>query len=303
MRPDHPLRTGLPPDWAASWGEDAYGPFAAFVVREVEHRMRWIPPGRFWMGSPEGEAGRYAYEGPRHEVLLTRGFWLGETPVTQQLWQAVTGQNPSRFVSARRPVEQVSWEYAQRFCVSLAEHVAGLHPRLPSEAEWERACRAETDGATWVGELTLRGENDAPELDAIAWYGGNSGDGFELADGYVSSGWPNKQINHARAGTREVGLKAPNPWGLRDVLGNVLEWCEDAWNYGKPYPGGERVDPLSAVGTHRVIRGGSWYSRARYVRAAYRGGNHPGYRSDHLGLRLAAGPRPAPPAQPGAAQE
>jgi formylglycine-generating enzyme required for sulfatase activity len=146
------------------------------------------------MGSPAGEAGRWDdREGPQHEVHIRRGLWLAETPVTQALWVAVMGTNPSRFVSPDRPVEQVSWDDCQGFIEKLNGLVPGLDARLPTEAEWEYACRADTTTATWMGDLDIRGDNDAPLLDGIAWYGGNSGQGFELADGHDSTKWPSKQ--------------------------------------------------------------------------------------------------------------
>ena len=100
----HPLADGLPEPWAVEWGEDWYGPFMGFAVGTVWQRLRWVPPGKFMMGSPEGEAGRYDDEG-QHEVELRSGLWLADTPVTQALWRAVMGNNPSRFVSSDRPVE------------------------------------------------------------------------------------------------------------------------------------------------------------------------------------------------------
>ena len=122
-RARHPLQGGLSPAWAVAWEENRHGAFAAFVVgpseKPVEHRMRWIPPGTFLMGSPSSELGRWDDEGPQHEVTLSRGYWLGETPVTQALWVAVMGENPSRFRGERpddleRPVEYVSWDDCQR---------------------------------------------------------------------------------------------------------------------------------------------------------------------------------------------
>lgn len=296
MRQDHfvdravmmqTLADGIAPDWAAEWGSDRAGSFAGFAVGGVVQRMRWIPPGRFEMGSPESEAGRDSDEGPRHEVTISQGFWLAETPCTQALWEEVMGDNPSRFKSADRPVELVSWDDCQQFLQRLGQRVPGLGARLPTESEWEYACRAGTETATWVGDLTLRGENDAPELDAIAWYGGNSGHGYELAEGSNSSDWPQKQYPHTKAGTRPVRGRKANPRGLYDLLGNVSEWCAD-W-YGA-YEAGPIIDPVGPpVGANRVLRGGSWVSYARVVRAARRFAFAPGLRLSDFGFRLARG--------------
>ncbi|MCP5115866.1 MAG: formylglycine-generating enzyme family protein, partial [bacterium] len=137
----HPLDTGCPPAWATEWGEDRYGVFVVFKVGDVRQRLRWIPPGIFRMGSPESEQGRWDDESPRHLVELTQGFWLADTPCTQEVWQEVMGDNPSRFNSARRPVEQVSWEDCRRFMEAINERLSGLDARLPTEAQWEYACR------------------------------------------------------------------------------------------------------------------------------------------------------------------
>ncbi|HEX2687948.1 MAG TPA: formylglycine-generating enzyme family protein [Kofleriaceae bacterium] len=285
-RARHPLKDGRAPSWAVAWGEDKYGAFAVFAVgppgKQVEQRVRWIPPGAFLMGSPETERGRFLNEGPRHEVILTYGYWLGETPVTQALWVAVMGKNPSNFSPKRpgdleRPVEQVSWDDCQAFLDRLNEEVAGLGARLPTEAEWERACRAGIQGATWIGELS--GETQVPELDEIAWYYSNSD-----------------------AETHPVGRKTPNPYGLHDMLGNVYEWCADATDESGALPSytSERaVDPVSlGQSSSRVIRGGAWLRLARYVRAAYRYASPRGDRSVSLGFRLAGGQESAS-SQPG----
>jgi len=284
--------------WAVAAGRDRYGLWTAFEVEGVEQRMRWIPPGRFLMGSPPSEAGRWDDEGPQHWVTITQGYWLGETPVTQALWRAVMTKNPSRFVSDHRPVEQVSWDDCQEFIRRLNLRLDGLETRLPTEAEWERACRAGTTTATWVGDITLRGQNDAPELDAIAWYGGNSGVDFELGNGHDSSDWPEKQYPDTnKAGTHPVGRKAPNPYGLHDMLGNVFEWCQDAAEdyHGHPYTSEPAVDPVSpGQGPSRVDRGGSWRAVARFTRAASRCAFPRGGRNDDLGFRLAEGQVSAP---------
>ena len=277
--------------WAADGGADRFGRWASFRVGGVTQRMRWIVPGRFLMGSPAAEAGRFDREGPRHEVTLSEGFWLGETPCTQELWQAVMGDNPSYFPSPRRPVEQVSWEDCRRFFERLNATIPELRAGFPAEAQWEYACRAGTRTATWAGDLRILGERNAPRLDKIAWYGGNSGVGYELQKGWDSSDWRETQYPHTRAGTREVGGKEPNPWGLYDMLGNVYEWCSDWW--ADQYPEGPRVDPSGPdEGAERVIRGGSWVGHARLVRAAYRYCSSPGFRLHYLGFRLSRGQGP-----------
>ena len=267
----HPLATGCPPDWASGWGQDRYGVFVELTLQEITQRLRWIPPGRFWMGSPEDEPGRFDNEGPRHQVTLTEGYWLFDTPCTQSLWVAVMGSNPSRFQTPTRPVEQVSWDDAQTFLSNINEQIPGLNLVLPSEAQWEYACRAGTETAIYTGELTILGKNNAPALDPIAWYGGNSGVDFDLADGEDSSGWVGKQYPHTRAGTHPVKLKRANPWGLYDMLGNVWEWAQDHKhsNYqNAPTDGSAWED--HTLGANRVLRGGTWGFSTRFVRAACR---------------------------------
>ena len=263
----NPLGGGAAPAWACAWGDDRYGVWAAFRVGEAVHRMRWISPGRFVMGSPEGEAGRWEDEGPQHEVVLTRGYWLGETAVTQGLWAAVMGTNPSRFKSETRPVETVSWDDCQGFIARLNERVEGLSVRLPTEAEWEHACRAGTTTATWLGAAGRE------QLDRIAWYRNNSG-----------------------GETHRVGSKEANPWGLHDMLGNVWEWCAD---WSGAYSATPAVNPTRPErGTDRVLRGGSWSGDARDVRAAARGALHPVYRFEYFGFRLARGQSALKPVVP-----
>jgi formylglycine-generating enzyme required for sulfatase activity len=242
------------------------------------------------MGSPEDEPGRYDNEGPRHQVTLTEGFWLFDTPCTQALWQAVMGNNPSYFKSPTRPVENVSWHDVQDFLARINSRIPGLDLTLPSEAQWEHACRAGTETAIYSGDLAVLGENNAPALDPIAWYGGNSGVDFELDNGYDSSSWPGKQYSHTKAGTHPVKLKRANPWGLYDMLGNVLEWCQDHWHNhyeGAPDDSSAWEDSAADTVAYRVLRGGSWYSSARYVRAAYRLAFPPDYRLDYIGFRCA----------------
>ena len=207
-----------------------------------------IPPGEFRMGSKSSEAD--GDERPLTKVRISRGFWLGKHEVTQDQWQAVMGSNPSRFSGCGNcPVEQVSWDDAQEFIRRLNAQAGGERFRLPTEAEWEYAARAGTSGDRYGN------------LDAIAWHGGNSG-----------------------RRTHPVGRKAPNAWGLHDMLGNVWEWVGD-W-YGD-YPGGSVTDPRGpGSGSARVSRGGSWDLNAGRCRASYRYNNSPGDRLDYLGFRL-----------------
>jgi formylglycine-generating enzyme required for sulfatase activity len=269
----HPFTRGTPEPWATAWGEDRYGLFQSFEVEGVEQRLRWIPPGRFLMGSSESEAGQRKNEGPQHEVRLTRGFWLAETPCTQALYQAVMGQNPSRFKDPRRPVERVTWRDVAAFLNALGELVSDLEPRLPTEAEWEYACRARTSGATY-SEVPWRivGETAALALEDMAWFVGNS-----------------------KGESQPVGLKRPNPWGLYDMLGNVREWCHDGM---REYAAASISDPLGPTyeTAARVVRGGSWDVFARSVHAAYRHAYLPERSGVHLGFRIAHGRIPTEPA-------
>jgi formylglycine-generating enzyme required for sulfatase activity len=286
-----PLTDGNAPPWASGWGQDRYGIFIEFSLAAAEdkivtQRLRWIPPGTFTMGSPEDEPDRRNDEGPQHKVTLTAGFWLFDTPCTQALWNVVMEENPSRFVDDERPVESVTWHECQDFMQRLSEDVEGLYLTIPTEAQWEYACRAGTTTATYAGEIEILGENNAPVLDEIAWYGGNSGVDFDLENGFDSSDWPNKQHDHKFAGTRQVAQKQPNAWGLYDMLGNVWEWCLDGQ---RTYRAGSAIDPHGSLepGADRVVRGGSWDDFALLARSAYRLADHPGGRDDDLGFRCA----------------
>lgn len=287
-----PSSVAVRPGWCTDFGHDAWGAWADWRLGEAVQRFRWCPPGEFWMGSPESEAGRRPNEGPVHRVIVPLGFWLGDTPVTQSLWEAGGGANRSRYRSATRPVELVSWGDVQAW---LTRVNGGQTPgfRLPVEAEWEYACRGGTRTATYAGDLQILGTNNAPVLDEIAWYCGNSGVGWDLdpAAGTDTSTWPEKQHQHERAGTRPVKAKRPNAFGLYDMLGNVWEWCMDPV---RPYSasdwrvGDEVLEPANDH-AERVFRGGSWLDPARYARAAYRDHDRPGFSDVDLGFRLARG--------------
>ena len=162
------------PPWSSASGRDQYGTYADFTLpgTTITQRLRWVPPGRFTMGSPASEAGRRDNEGPQHEVVFVQGYWLFDTPCTQALWQGVMGNNPSRFAHPLRPVENVNFNQVQSFIAKLNARLPGLELCLPSEAEFERATRAGTATATWAGDMDIQGEYNAPLLHPIAWYGG-----------------------------------------------------------------------------------------------------------------------------------
>jgi sulfatase modifying factor 1 len=229
------------------------------IAPGVKMVMCWIPAGEFLMGSPEDEVDRYDHE-TQHLVKITQGFWLAKTPTTQAQWQAVMGNNPSEFQGEDLPVECVSWNDicgnesgTGGFLGALNELMpTGGRFHLPTEAQWEYACRAGTTGPYYG------------DLDEIAWYDDNSDDK-----------------------THAVGQKKPNEWGLHDMLGNVWEWCSD-W-YGD-YDLGVVTDPAGpASGSYRVVRGGSWDFNAVITRCAYRIRSWPSNAYSSIGFRLARG--------------
>jgi formylglycine-generating enzyme required for sulfatase activity len=264
-----------------------------------------IPAGEFLMGSPDSDPDAYDWEKPQHRVRITRPFYLGACPVTQAEYRAVMGESPSHFKEQpENPVEIVSWYDAVRFCNRLSERddlrpfysIAGERItvpdwdgagyRLPTEAEWEYACRAGTTTRYWFGD-------DPAALGDYAWYSENS------------------------AGrTHPVREKRPNSWGLYDMHGHVWEWCWDLWDaeYYRQFASGSLVDdprgppdvlasearpekrsrkskdaaePADLQAPARVFRGGSWYYAPRHLRSASRIRPRPGYRSYYLGFRVA----------------
>ena len=283
---------GVAGRWVGDWpvGVDEFGLYAGFAVGDIAQRSRWIEPGTFLMGSPGNETDRSDDE-TQHVVRLSRGYWLADTACTQAMWQAVMGDNASNFKDDRRPrnpVEQVSWkDVVQEFVPRLNRLVPGLEAGLPSEAQWEYACRAGTQTAFSFGETTT------PEQ---VNYNGN----------YPYKGG-RKGLN--RQHTVPVGSLPANEWGLYEMHGNVWEWCSD-W-YGD-YDGGSAVDPEGPEeGGVRVLRGGSWFIGAGRCRSAFRYLFEPGFRyhagpgdrSVGIGFRLAPGrasmvgtTRPAEPA-------
>lgn len=230
-----------------------------FNLETLKLDLIWIDSGSFLMGSSVTEVDRDEAEGPPTRVTLTHGFWLGKTEVTQMQYEAVTGENPSAFKKAGKnaPVEHVSWIMAMAYCGQLTdrEREAGRLPEgyeytLPTEAEWEYVYRAGTTGE-YVGSP-----------DVMGWIESNSG-----------------------GTTHSVAQKPPNPWGLHDMTGNVLEWCYD-W-YGR-YPGGEVIDPTGPRrGHYRIARGGCWRMNGEVARAAARSGGSAARVDYTLGFRIA----------------
>ena len=258
----------LPPVWASATGRDDFGLWADFVCFGVEQVLRWIPPGEFTMGTPVKEAVCFGDEKQRR-VRLTEGFWMADTPCTQALWQAVMGNNPSRFKGDERPVETVSWDDAQTFINRLNGLLEGGSFRLPTEAEWEYACRAGTISAYWFGgNITPQQVN----------YGG------KLYSGE----------------TVDVKALPCNSWGLYQMHGNIWEWCVDGYWYAEKLifqqqligykvedEYDEVIDPVSPYrGTGRILRGGSWRFYGIDSRSASRTRNMPDYRFGDVGFRI-----------------
>ena len=220
------------------------------LTRRVALDAVLLPPGTFWMGSDEEEPGGDGDEKPRHEVTLTRPFYMGVVPVTQRQWFAVLRRRPARFTNALHPVERVALEDCEAFCAKVSE-ISGRVVRLPTEAEWEYACRA--------GTTTM--------------YAG----GTRPAD-MGRLGWCDDRRTHP------VGTKQPNGWGLYDMHGNVWEWCADHYDL---YPEETQTDPV-VLGNEglRVARGGSHSNTASVCRSACRIGFMAGGRNDFIGCRV-----------------
>ncbi|MBY0459980.1 MAG: formylglycine-generating enzyme family protein, partial [Gemmataceae bacterium] len=220
----------------------------------------WCPPGSFRMGGTQ-----YDSEKPVHKVTLTKGFFMGIHPVTQAQWKAIMGTDPSHFKGPNRPVEQVSWEDCQEFCKKFTASLNGrVTVRLPTEAEWEYACRAGTTTEFHFGDVI---NTD------LANYDGNYS-------------WNNSPKGTYRQETTDVGSFRANPWGLFDVHGNVWEWCQDWY---APYKDGDQTDPCQfnkQSDDYRVLRGGSWSSSPQGCRSAGRRRRAPASRYCDYGFRV-----------------
>jgi formylglycine-generating enzyme required for sulfatase activity len=222
----------------------------------VKMDLVWLPTGSFQMGSPDSESGRTDDEGPVHTVELD-GFWMGKYEVTQEQYEAVMGKNPSKFKGAKNPVEQVSWNDAVDFCRTASQKTdKGF--RLPTEAEWEYACRAGSTTRFCFGDS----DNGLGEY---AWYNDNSG-----------------------KTTHPVGEKKANEWGLYDMHGNVWEWCGDL--YPGKYEAAAAKNPQGASsGPCRVLRGGGGSNAPQFCRSATRDGGSPSRTGISRGFRVVCG--------------
>jgi len=226
-----------------------------FTVKDVTFKMRKIDGGTFTMGTPPTETGSGTNERPQHVVHITKPFWICETQVTQALWEAIMGNNPSKFKgNANNPVERVSWNDCQSFIEKLNK-LTGETFRLPTEAEWEFASRGgnKSQGTIFAGSNTPK---------EVAWYTSNSG-----------------------GTTKAVAQKKANELGLYDMSGNISEWVSD---YYAAYPSEQQTDPQGNVtGTYRTYRNGGFGDAAKNCRCGYRYPATPTYKLDSLGFRLA----------------
>ena len=256
------LRTALlegpaRPAWASDFGRDDYGLYATVAIASRTLRFRYVPAGSVAIGSPDGERGRDKDE-TAVRMAVSKSFWLAETETTQAVWEAAGLSNPSKFRGSERPVERVSWDDCERFLRALGTKVPGLEPRLPTELEWELACRA-GHGGRWIASSGP--VPDEKKLDEIAWYASNAG-----------------------GGTRGVAGKTPNALGLFDLHGNVWEWCQDTYGL---YSTALTTDWVGRGGTQRVLRGGGWADDPEALRAANRLGARSDLRTLYAGFRIA----------------
>ena len=223
-------------------------------VGNASYRMVYVSGGSFTMGATSEMTESYNDEKPTHQVTLS-SYSIGETEVTQALWKAVMGSNPSYFKGDNLPVETVSWDDCQTFIRKL-NGLTGLHFRLPTEAEWEFAAR----GGNQSRHTQYSGSSRS-RIDDVAWYDGNSG-----------------------SKTHPVKTKQPNELGIYDMTGNVWEWCQD-WYGGYSYYA--QTNPIgNSLGSHRVRRGGCWGSSPKICRTSCRDNRMPGNAYENLGLRL-----------------
>ncbi|MBW4485539.1 MAG: formylglycine-generating enzyme family protein [Tildeniella torsiva UHER 1998/13D] len=267
--------TSPEPGQAVSFVDTEPSAYIETLNRNVGLDMVYVPGGTFWMGSPKKELGRDSHEGPEHRVSVP-AFYMGKYPVTQAQWYAVSllepvqrelKPQPSHFTGDRHPVEQVSWDDAVEFCERVSR-LAGKQYRLPSEAEWEYACRAGTNMPFYFGATIT------PDL---ANYDGSQSYGDGPTGIY-------------REQTTEVGQFPPNDFGLYDMHGNVCEWCQDVWHGS--YDGAPTNGSAWRAGgdqDRRILRGGSWYDNPEDCRSADRDGFAPDGIGSVVGFRVVCG--------------
>jgi len=253
---------------AINYGEATYGLFQDFDLAGVWLRMRWVPPGEFWMGGPENEKGRYDDETHQY-IEITKGFWLAETTVTQAFWQAIMGKKQGHFKGDTLPVDSVNWHDCQACIEALARINPQLDWRLPTEVEWEYACRAGTTTPfNFAGDISLEKVNYCGEWDSL------------------------NDAKGALQKTCDVKSFKPNPLGLYQMHGNVWEWCSTPWQEQaspQQHDSEISVDETLDEDIEYVVRGGSWFFSGRICRSAYRDCHHAGNRSRNIGFRLALG--------------
>ena len=240
------------------------------LAPRVKMNFSFIPAGEFEMGSNNGEEG----ETPVHSVIISKGYWMQTTEVTQAQWKAVmgidvvecdAGSGADSFKGNNMPIYCVSWDDAIKFMAKMNAKKDGHTYRLPTEAEWEYAARAGTKG------------DDSKDLGLTAWYWANSGDKPLTGD------YDFEKLKAVDGRPHPVGTKRANAWGLYDMLGNVSEWCQD--NSGD-YLSGTVTDPTGPEQAQfRTIRGGGWGNRATYVRPSSRNSSRSNYRRSHIGFR------------------
>lgn len=253
----------FPPDCATAWGDDRFGLWFDLEIGGVTQRMRWIEPGTFWMGSDAAEQERFhakdeqwfrdfvKHESPRHLVTLTEGYWLADTACTQALWKAVVGDAPSDFkTDPELPVENVSWDdITDKFLPAMQRETSDMTAALPTEAQWEYACRAARESAYWFGDTITK-----------------------------------EQANFDAKATVPVKARPPNGWGLYQMHGNVWEWCEGS---KREYSADPVENPPDGQDQNsRALRGGSWNRGARLARSAARSGPPRDYRNQSFGFRF-----------------
>ena len=234
------------------------------IFNEINNNMINCPSGKFFMGSPDSELGRW-YDENRHEVLISKDFKISKFPVTQKQYEIVMGENPSYFRYEKNPVERVNYDDAKEFCKKLNYYFCDLLPDgyvfdLPSEAQWEYACRANSSSSLHFSKNLTSDTFKCDILNEFGWYCENS------------------------LCSKPVGNKRPNEWGIYDMIGNVWEWCSDWYD---EYPNQSVIDPKGPVkGTCRVLRGGAWNSRAWCCRSARRFSFYPTINETGIGFNV-----------------